>query len=1383
MKNIKTNPTRIWQILICFFAFHTTSAQVQDPCDPDRTNTPVITHDFCGLQSVTSISGTSDAGQGASIELLSRLSVFDHPVSIGTTTVDSNGDWQITGINLNAGLISATAQADGELLSEASAEIEIKLPPNILVSLIEHPTLCGVLDGGFELSGFSPFGLVDVYFNNEGQADTVSVTANALGQVSIAQMPAGEYTDIYAVVDGCVTNTICNVSLEAPLELPLALGVSVPPVLCGGNGTIKLVGGFIPLQSYQVTYFDGTGTVGPTSISADLTGIINVTVSSGTYSRFQVSDGNCSTGTLNESVTMTDGLLPDVVTVGTITQPTSCTATDGSVDLTGLQALSPIEIYYEDEDGNQQSIIDQTTALGTFTITGLQEGELRNLRIENPITGCTSNPLATIRLYSLSEISLLSSSSPTSCAVVDGSIRLGGALSLQSYGVSFELDGNVQPTVPVTADVNGEIELTGLVPGEYANIYLTQGYCESNILSDIIELDEIEVPEISVGSFYPPNLCTGEDGEIKLLGLPLENKVYDVSYDKGLDPVVTSIQSENGIITIPGLQADEYTDFSVAISGCSSNTVACTIDLSQASNELPQISLQSSFDPTNCQLDDGHIRLIQVLQNRYFNVIYTIDEVQYTESILSDSLGVLSINDLVAGDYTDLHIEYNGCVSNSIPRVSLTDLGLSGVYVSSFTTPTVCGLEDATLEISGLITGVSYNVEAELEGAAGMQIGLGQFQPSDVGKLVVTDLSAGLYKNIRVSTNSCLSVNLGSVDIECFRPAAFAVSNVTIDLLTNGYQVAVPTDPDGDIICAEISVGSLPSGLAFDQATGIVSVSNQLNLSVGSYTFTIESTDEKGHTSETEITIEILNDTPDAMDDAYSLDEAATLNVAAGSGVLANDVDFGNNGLTVTLITAPNHAASFTLNSDGSFDFQHNGTETISDSLVYEVSDGLGESAQAKVLFTINPFNDPPSISEAYFDGEENTDVAFTQAEFENNYQDLDGDALHAIRFESLPPSGEGEVKLNGNPVSINQEILVSDIPNLVFSPVTDFFGTVNFTWNASDGTEYSESAESVIVEIDRTNTAPTAQDKTITILEDEIYVILKADFGFSDPDGDAFTQVTFETIPSNGTLKVTTPFGSYNITPGSSLSVANIDAGRLAFIPGENENGSPYDSFDFQVHDDMEAQSGQNTITFNVTSVDDAPIAMDDEYEFSQNVALTVNATEGVLANDQEVDGETLTATLQTSTMNGSLVFNTDGSFTYTPTTGNDSFSYTISDGTNTSQVAWVFLNEEANRRVSSGQNGNANPKDSKRPTVTTVVSPNGDGQNDSWRILGIEDYPQNIAWIYDQTGRLVSEIQGYDNLKNVWKGEGATKTEVFYYVLQLDQNDILRGKILVQR
>jgi MYXO-CTERM domain-containing protein len=91
----------------------------------------------------------------------------------------------------------------------------------------------------------------------------------------------------------------------------------------------------------------------------------------------------------------------------------------------------------------------------------------------------------------------------------------------------------------------------------------------------------------------------------------------------------------------------------------------------------------------------------------------------------------------------------------------------------------------------------------------------------------------------------------------------------------------------------------------------------------------------------------------------------------------------------------------------------------------------------------------------------------------------------------------------------------------------------------------------------------------------------------------------------------------------------------------------------------------------------DPVPVATADSYTTDEDAALSVSAP-GVLDNDTDADGDSLTAVLQTDVSNGTLTLNVDGSFDYTPDAdfnGTDSFTYVANDVTSDSNVVTVTI------------------------------------------------------------------------------------------------------------
>ncbi len=100
---------------------------------------------------------------------------------------------------------------------------------------------------------------------------------------------------------------------------------------------------------------------------------------------------------------------------------------------------------------------------------------------------------------------------------------------------------------------------------------------------------------------------------------------------------------------------------------------------------------------------------------------------------------------------------------------------------------------------------------------------------------------------------------------------------------------------------------------------------------------------------------------------------------------------------------------------------------------------------------------------------------------------------------------------------------------------------------------------------------------------------------------------------------------------------------------------------------------------TLDPLSITTTPIAIDDTYSATGNVQITIGAGGGVLANDNDADGNTLTASAGATSANGGNVsMNANGGFTYNPPAGfegTDTFTYTITDGT-TPDTATVSIN-----------------------------------------------------------------------------------------------------------
>ena len=107
------------------------------------------------------------------------------------------------------------------------------------------------------------------------------------------------------------------------------------------------------------------------------------------------------------------------------------------------------------------------------------------------------------------------------------------------------------------------------------------------------------------------------------------------------------------------------------------------------------------------------------------------------------------------------------------------------------------------------------------------------------------------------------------------------------------------------------------------------------------------------------ITVSPVNDPPVIVADAYTLEEGGTASLVA-PGVMANDLDPDTPAasLVATLVAGPAHALFFRLNTDGSFTYVHDGSETSADSFTYRMSDGTTDSSVTTVTLTVTSVDD-----------------------------------------------------------------------------------------------------------------------------------------------------------------------------------------------------------------------------------------------------------------------------------------------------------------------------------------------------------------------------------------------------------------------------------------
>ncbi|MBX7131623.1 MAG: tandem-95 repeat protein [Fimbriimonadaceae bacterium] len=384
------------------------------------------------------------------------------------------------------------------------------------------------------------------------------------------------------------------------------------------------------------------------------------------------------------------------------------------------------------------------------------------------------------------------------------------------------------------------------------------------------------------------------------------------------------------------------------------------------------------------------------------------------------------------------------------------------------------------------------------------------------------------------------------------------------------------------------------------------------------------------------------NGPPQAVPDSYATDEDTSL---TGSSVLNNDIDPDAGAiLTASLETGPQHAAEFSLNSDGSFHYLPAPNFHGQDTFTYRAQDNWGAlSGAAVVTIQVTSVNDAPILNPI---GDrtvnEQTLLTFTASAAD---PDLPTNTL-VYTLENAPP---------GASVGIFSGVF-QWTPTEAQGP-GDYTFTVRVTDN---GNPNLSDEETISVHVDEANIAPTLQgigNKTADEGSGLTFTAIA-----TDPDLPA-QSLTFSLVGAPTGVAIHPTSGVFNWTPTEAQG-----PGAFTFKVRVTDSGSP------SLFDEEE-------ITVTVNEVNEPPVlnAIGNQ-TVDEMTLMSVTAT----ASDPDLPGQALTFSLGTAP-SGASINPTTGVITWTPSEADGpnpfTFEVIVSDGTATDTESFVVTVAEVNR------------------------------------------------------------------------------------------------------
>lgn len=441
------------------------------------------------------------------------------------------------------------------------------------------------------------------------------------------------------------------------------------------------------------------------------------------------------------------------------------------------------------------------------------------------------------------------------------------------------------------------------------------------------------------------------------------------------------------------------------------------------------------------------------------------------------------------------------------------------------------------------------------------------------------------------------------------------------------------------------------------------------------------------------LTVLEFNDPPVVTGDfAFSVseDDSYTLTLA---DLDATDVDDVNDDLVFTVDVAPANGAillsglpvsSFTRGDidAGNVSYEHGGSETLSDSFEFTVSDGVNDVSGNVVTVTVNAVND-----EQVLDTNEELTVAEggtgTISSALLSTSDVDNTA-DEITYTTAGP-GAGQLELTSNPTVAITMFTQDDVDNnlVVYVHGGGEAASDSFTFTVNDlaGTTTSGTFSIAVTPV---NDAPVAVDVSAgTLSEDDMFSeTAGVDFPLPATDNDdmltpasfSLLSATYE-LNASGTPVAFASIAAAGISYNSTSGLLEFDPTGVALFQGLTATDSVEVETTFEVTDGTATDTG--TVSFTVTGVNDEPELTTGPMSVAEGQIFTLTTAQISIVDPDTAPGD-IVITVSTPPANG--VINGGSDFSYqdllngdvdyvdsSPGAATTSFTVSIDDGAGT--------------------------------------------------------------------------------------------------------------------
>lgn len=828
---------------------------------------------------------------------------------------------------------------------------------------------------------------------------------------------------------------------------------------------------------------------------------------------------------------------------------------------------------------------------------------------------------------------------------------------------------------------------------------------------------------------------------------------------------LTFLEDQPIVINLTGIDDGNFVQ-NQALS-LSATSINQSIVVSPTVNYISNQSLGTiSFIPL--QNTNGVVPIILKIKDNGGTMNNGIDSLVYTLNV-----NILSVNDapianndsIITNEDTPINISIlsnDTDVDNSIVSSSVDlNLSLSGVQSTIITTNgtwsvNLLGILTFTpsLNFNGIET-INYNIKDD-------SMSLSNVATIKVKVLPINDIPVALNDVAATNEDSPISLNVLSNDSDVDN--LLDSSSVDLNINLSGIQNSISTS----------------NGLWSVNNSGLLTFIPALNFN-GTVTLDYNVKDATGLLSNTAmvtITVLAINDEPVAVNDTLTTSEDQSISY----NLLINDYDVDNslapNTIDLNVINPGVQSANIT--SAGNWNVNAAGILTFTPAanyfgqaiLNYSVKDASGlVSNIAQLVVNTSSINDAPVALN-------NTGLTIEDTQFTLDILSNDTDVdnlidLTSVDFDFVTIGNQSNIINSAGTWSVNSTGLLTFIPSLNFN------GNTTVSYTVADQLGLTSNIATITISVTAVNDAPIANNDTLTTSED---VSVSMNLILNDTDVD--NSIANNTIDLDQSL-----VGVQNSFSGTNGTFNINSSGVLTFNPALNFNGTSL--LTYTVKDISGSISNTATINIYVIAINDAPIAINDNTNTTEDNSISLN----ILINDSDVENQldsssidlnlTLTGiqnAIQTPAGNWSI---SSGLLTYNPAlnfNGVATIQYQLRDlqgfssNVATVSVTVSSINDAPDSILISNSSIFENSfstiglfstldVDSNQLVTYTLVSGVGSINNSDFTIIN-NQLQNNSLFDYEQVNQYSIRVKSTD--------QGGLSTEHVFIIQVLNSNDI---------